>query len=140
MAASTLNAAVVTSLIDRGAWLEITDGEGQTPLAIAALFGISGREVVSALVSGGAKIDVPYKLGWLPLHTAALLGDKELCILHGTPEAYAKIWEGRNKEIRRVMPRRYRLPTDLLDRKKHPELDELLRRQYREFYARYEDS
>ena len=59
---------VVQDLIGAGAWVSVTDRDGNTPLHYAAKFSLF--EIVKLLIDGGAKVSSPNKDGETPLDLA----------------------------------------------------------------------
>ena len=71
-AASNGDADAVRTLVKAGADIDARNGDGQTPLFLAAYFGHA--DTVRALAAAGADIQARNGVGETPLHAAALVG------------------------------------------------------------------
>jgi len=73
IACLTQSIVVVRMLLDKGADVNATDSEGETPLHYA-----KSLEIASLLLQKGALIEARDKQGWTPLHTACFQGCLEV--------------------------------------------------------------
>ena len=67
------DADLVRHLIERGADIQATTGDGANPMHWAAM-GRDGGAVIPLLLAGGLSADTPGPLGLTPMHLAALFG------------------------------------------------------------------
>ena len=70
---------MVSSLVNRGAFIDTQNDSGETPLHIAANLG--QEEIAKYLLYNGAKANMQNKKGNTPLHTAAYYNDREITVL-----------------------------------------------------------